>query len=548
MTNRSARFVCLTRFVCLSRFGSLSRFVPLSRFAVGLLVFFMTAHVLDWLDGQEARAQELPSPAEETVKEPPKKKKPRRRKFLSLTLGVEADEKLNFQVKEPKPKGDYKRVVKVEYSPEINSLRLTPIAEGIATLQIYDKKDPNKRILSEFRLEVRKSRLDSVAREIKSLLGDIEGITIKIVNNKVIVDGQIVIPKDMNRIYTVVQQYGDQATSLVTMSPLAQKRIAEFIEKDIGNPEVRVRALNDKFILEGMVNNDEEKTRAEIVAKTYVQPVFLEPAEREGVLKKPRPANDGIINLINVRLAGPPPTPKHVQIVVHYVELSKSYQKGFRFQFTPNLQDNSHATFSTGNTQSTSSGWALTGIIDNLFPKLNWSKQHNYARVLESSTLIIQDGKKGVLNSVQEVPYQTAAGLNGSVPVTAFKDVGIATAITPITLNERSDSISLSMEFDISALVGMTDQGPLTHRNKITTDLIIRSGQSAAIGGLITNGASTDYNKTPKGYPDNPIISLFASKAFQRNQSQFVVFVTPIIKSHASAGSEKVKRKFRLSQ
>lgn len=484
------------------------------------------------------------APAEETVKEPVRKPK-RSRKFISLTVGVEHDEKLPIKMRSlggRNLKGIFRQLVSVEFSPEINTLRFTPKREGIGTLTVVDSKG---KVIAEYRLEVRKSRLDGIARELKGLLGDIEGITIKIVNNKVIIDGQIVIPKDMNRIYSVVQQYGDQATSLVTISPIAQKRLAEFIEKDIQNPEVRVRALNDKFILEGTVNSDDERSKAEIIAKAYVQPIYLEPAERDSVLKKQKAANDGIINLIAVRPAAPPPPSKIIQLVVHYVELKKDYQRGFRFQFMPNLTDGSQLTFQAGQKQGNDSGWNITGIIDGLLPKLNWSKQHGYARILESTSLIISDGKRGVLNSTREIPYTTAQGDQG-VPVTAFKDVGIATAITPIILGERSDSISLAMEFDISSLVGITDSGPLTSRNKITSDIVVRSGQSAAVGGLISNRATTDYNKIPKGVADNPIISMYASKAFQRDQSQFVVFVTPIIKSSASSGSEKIKRKFRL--
>lgn len=489
-------------------------------------------------------AQDLPAPAEETIKEPAKKPK-RSRRFLSLTVGVEADEKLPVKMRKlgrENLRGVFRQLVDVQFSEDINTLRFTPKREGVGTLTILDNKG---KVIAEYRLEVRKSRLDGIARELKSLLGDIEGITIKIVNNKVIVDGQIVIPKDMNRIYSVLQQYGEQATSLVTISPLAQKRLAEFIEKDIQNPEVRVRALNEKFILEGTVNSEDEKAKAEIIAKAYIQPVYLEPAEREQILRKQRPANDGIINLINVRPAAPPPPSKIIQLVVHYVELKKDYQRAFRFQFMPNLQDGSNLRVTAGAESSTSSTWSITAIIDNLLPKINWAKQHGYARILESTSLIVQDGKRGVLNSVREVPYTTAQGDQGAL-VTAFKDVGIATAITPVILGERSDSISLALEFDISSLVGLTTAGPLTSRNKITSDIVVRSGQSAAVGGLISNRAGTNYNKLPDGVGDNPIISMYASKDFQRDQSQFVVFLTPIIKSSASSGSEKIKRKFRL--
>lgn len=513
------------------------------RFLVSLLFSFVLTTGLLPLD---THAQELPGPAEETVKETTKKPS-RSRKFLTLTVGIEQDEKLPIKMKSlgrANLKGrTWRQLVDVTFSEEINTLRFSPKREGVTTLTVVDGRG---RIISEYRIEVRKSRLDGIARELRGLMGDIEGITIKIVNNKVIVDGQIVIPKDMYRIHTVVKQYGDQVSSIVTLSPIAQKRIGEFIAKDISNPEVSVRALNDKFILEGTVGSDDERTRAEIIAKAYVQPTFLESAIQDGIVRAPRPANDGIINLINVRPAAAQPPAKIVQLVIHYVELKKDYQRGFRFQFMPNLQDGSSLTFKTGQTQQTDTGWNITGIIDNLLPKLNWSKEHGYARVLESTSLIVQDGKRGVLNSTRDIPYTTVAGGDQGGLITAFKEVGIATAITPVLLGERSDSLSLAMEFDISSLVGLTAAGPLTSRNKITSDIVVRSGQSAAVGGLISNRTSTNYNKLPPNVGDNPIISLYASKDFQRDQSQFVVFVTPIIKSSASSGSEKIKRKFRL--
>ena len=74
---------------------------------------------------------------------------------------------------------------------------------------------------------------------------------------------------------------------------------------------------------------------------------------------------------------------------------------------------------------------------------------------------------------------------------------------------------------------------------------MVRSGQSAAVGGLISSTTNTGYNKIPKGIK-NPIISLYASKEFSKNQSQFVVFITPIIKSSASQGADRIKRKFRI--
>src|SRR5690606_31529935 len=94
---------------------------------------------------------------------------------------------------------------------------------------------------------------------------------------------------------------------------------------------------------------------------------------------------------------------------------------------------------------------------------------------------------------------------------------------------------------------GTANGMPVVSANTIQTAVSVRSTQSAAIGGLVTNNSNTGYNKLPTNQPDSsPLISLYTSKQFQRKQSQFVVFVTPVIKNSASAGSEKIKAKFRL--
>jgi pilus assembly protein CpaC len=466
----------------------------------------------------------------------------RARNFVNLTLGIEQDEKLPPLPPNVEFKGDFRKIVSASHSKELNVLRFIPKAEGFATLTVHDKK--TGKVVAEYRIDVKKSKLDKVVKEIRALLGDIEGITIKVVNNRVVVDGQILLPRDLSRIYNVVQQFGEQASSLVTLSPLAQKKIAEFISRDINNPEIEVRAVNDKFILQGVANSDDEKIRAEIIAKTYVPDIIVEAAEEKGVIKKRRPANDGVINLITVKEAAPPPPSKMIQIVVHYVELNKDYSKAFKFQFTPELEDNTNLQFQTGSNSAGGVITTLTGVISHLLPKLNWAKEHGHARILESTSLTIQDGKKGEIKQTTNMPYAVIG--KDSIPGTAFAEVGIKSIITPVILGEKSGSVHMDMEFALSNLLGADKSGaPITSSNNIQSSLVVRDRQSAAIGGLIRNSSSTGYNRMPSDVK-NPIISLYASKSFQRNQSQFVVFVTPVIKTSASAGAEQIKKKFRL--
>ena len=123
-------------------------------------------------------AMEMKSFAQEEESTPTKS---RPRRFITLTIGLEHDEKLPPVPEAISFKGDFRKITAASYSKEENTLRFVPKAEGIATLTVHDSKG---RVVAEFHIDVKKSKLDAVVREMQSLLGDIEGITIKIVNNK----------------------------------------------------------------------------------------------------------------------------------------------------------------------------------------------------------------------------------------------------------------------------------------------------------------------------------------------------------------------------
>jgi pilus assembly protein CpaC len=478
------------------------------------------------------------SPVEKFTSAPVKAEK----EYMNLAVGVYDDKKLEQLPKNIELGGTFRKFAHVQWNPDTRTLRLIGTNQGVGTLIIKNPK--SGAVLAEYTLDVRKTDLQKVAREIQALLEGIEGISVKIYNNKVVVDGQILLPSDMKRIHSVVKQYGGQATTLVVLSPTATNKIAQFIEKKIGNPEIRVNAVNGKFILEGFANTREEKDKAEIVAKMYVPDVVVDEAVADKKVLERKV--DIVINLIAVR---PPPEgepSKIVQMVVHYVELQKDYEKSFRFQWLPDIGDGSSLEFTSGGRNPGGLAATITGTVSNLLPKLNWAKQHGFARVLQSSSVTVENGKQGVINSITRLPYQVV-NAQGQ-PSTNFEETGIRTNVTPSIMGQRSDSVQLALNFAVKSLLSYSDQGPLTASREIQTVLHVRSGQSAAVGGLISNDSGTNFNKLPAGASKNPLISLYASKDFRRNQSQFVVFVTPLIKSSASAGSEKIKRKFRLDQ
>jgi pilus assembly protein CpaC len=465
----------------------------------------------------------------------------RREKYITLFIGIPHDEPLPFFPKDAILKGDFRKSLSASIDRTTNTLRLDGRKEDPAsTLIILDNK--GKKIY-EFRLSVKSSSLTKVAQEMRALLNDIEGISIKIVNEKVVVDGEVLLPKNLNRIYAVVGQFDKFASTLVSLSPVAQKKIAQMIQADINNPEITVRAVDNKFILEGVVQDKDYKDRAEAIAQIYVPDIVK--GEAEGIKLSPL-KKVFVLNLLQIKGGAAPEPGKTIQITVHFVELNKNYQKAFRFQWTPTISDESGLSITN---DSRSPGGVVSSIaasISNLLPKLNWAKTYGHARVLQAANLIVLDGQKGELKNVTRVPYQT---LNGQgQPALNFEDVGLSTQITPQILGRNTDSIKMAMDFSVKGLLGITDKGPMISQSSVNTQVIIRSGQSAAVGGLASQTSGTDYNKLPKGTNDNPLISLYASKSYQQNKTQFVIFVTPVIKASASQGSEKIKAKFKLKE
>lgn len=460
-------------------------------------------------------------------------------KNLSLTVGLYRDVKVPKAPKNLTRDGTFKKVTRLQYNAKTKTLRFIPKKSGVGTLLIKDAR--TGQVFYQFTLNVKDINLQEIAKEMSHLLQDIEGIQIKILQNQVVVDGKILLPNEMSRIHSVVKRYQKHAISLVTLSPVAQVKIAQFMEKGIGNPEIHVRAINGKYFLEGMANSQAEKQQAQIIAEAYAPDRIVDEAAADKKILSRK--TDFVINLIKIRRKRrPAQQAKIIQVVVHYVELHKDYTRGFRFQWTPGLGDGSKIDFRAGRGVSGALA-TLSGTISNLLPKLNWAKEHGKARILKSASLIVESGKKGTIASYSKVPYQIVTGAGQSN--TAFENVGLSTVVTP-RVTGQADNIQMDIRFNVSALTGMTSSGPMIAKQVVNTSVTVASNKSAAIGGLISSSSGTDYNKLPQNASDNPLISLYSSKNFRKKQSQFVVFITPALKTSASQGAEEVKKKFHL--
>ncbi len=464
---------------------------------------------------------------------------------IPLYVGVQYDYKLSSDLKGKKLKfkGPYGRFTNLNYNFSAGVIRFTPKRVGISALNIMDSKG---QILKKLTLRVGKTDLQQSATEIQSLLRTVDGIQVKILNNKVVVDGEILVPRDMRRIHDVVQEYKGKATSLVTLSPLAQNKVAKFIEKEINDPNITVRATNMVFILEGFVSKESEKKRAFEIAQLYLPDHIVDRAISENKVKEWK--RTPVLNYIQVRTKKKDERPKLVQLIVHYVELNKDYADSFRFQWTPQIDDTpTKFTFHTGSSGLGAIGGVLAGTINNFLPKLNWAKSFGFARILHSANVITESGKLATITSKKQTPFQGSTGKDGEQTV-EMAETGIEMKLTPHVIGPRGDSIQLTdVGFTVSNMVGSTGGKPITTSRTLNTNIHVQNGLSAVMGGVISNKTFSDYNREPPQGSSRPLFTFLASKKFHRSQSQFVVFVTPIIKTSASSGVKRIKKKFKLS-
>lgn len=500
------------------------------------LVFFFALFVLMVFQGASSLKAEAANGLEEHLE------------FVTLAIGMQEDHPLpeDYQSLRLKFEGSYGKYTQLFYIKKQNVIRFIPKKKGVGAVVIKNAR--TNKILRKLNISVKNTFLHRVANEISDLLTPVDGIRVRILNNKVIIDGEILLPRDMMRIQAVVKEYGSNVSSLVTFSPDAQNQVARLIEKEIGNPSVTVKAVYNRFILEGVVDTKEEKKRAVLIANLYTQ---YDEAMAGGKLMKK--AFKSVTDEIQVREKPQEDDRKKlIQVTVHYVELKKDYNKGFLFQWTPIIgEDGTRITATYGGQGPARSGGlhsVLSATIQNFLPKLNWAKSFGFARVLHNSSLIMEDKVQGNITSEVHVPMtiSTPSGVQASKQSQAM----INTTVTPEVTGPRKDTVRMDVTFNVASPVGQSQGNPIVATRKIKTVLHVRSGLSAALGGLISASVTRDYNRLPKDRAGGgfPIISLFSSKNYDANRSQFVVFVTPIIKSSASLGVERIKEKFQVNQ
>ena len=434
-------------------------------------------------------------------------------------------------------------LVSYQLVPQKKQILLTGIKSGDTTLTVRDLAGDIK---ARYLLKVTASDQSKVVVQLKELLGDVEGLEIGIKGDAVFVGGQIVVPSDIGKVVVILEKYPD-VLRLVELSPQTQLVIAKKMQDEMQKSSLRdvtVRVVNGSFWIEGIVNSQEESAKAEQIARAYLPDQIQNLARRtDAVQTTKKPPFENLLT-INTK-PKPEPLPKLFKITSQFVELTKAYDRTFGFSWTPTIGSGGgeiQVGKSGSGGVSTSSRGTLAATISNLFPKLNSAKSAGHARVIQSGVIIVKDGIEGAINKTTKIPYAIGTGENLK---TGTAVAGFDMKITPTMLQE--EKINLKMVVSVSATTG-TDV-PTELNNTINTQIVVKSQESAVIGGVVSSKFSTDFDRDPPTQETiengSPLFSFLKSKKYSTNRSQFVVFVTPEIIESASSGAAEIERKFR---
>jgi pilus assembly protein CpaC len=479
-----------------------------------------------------------------------------KRKLL-LTTGEDKAVDLEFEVANANaisvgnPKYVATTLVKIG---DKRQLIFKPLSPGETNVTL---RDANGDIRLIFQVRIAPSDLLRVASELRELLRDVEGLDIRVVGSRVVVDGEVITPADYGRVVAVLSDdaFKSSVLSLFQLSNKALVAIAKRIQDDIHNfgaNGVSTRVVNGVIFLEGTVDNIDQAKRARDLADTYLPAVrpntLLENTKEIQVMKR-----SPILSFIVVNPPPPKKQEKLVRVTFHFVDLAKDYNTVFGFQWQPGFTADPTVQVGAGSTGGVAAGGtSFTGTLSSLFPKLQSAQQAGYARVLRTGTVIVRSGLPAQITDTTSFPF-SQLGTNGQVNA-GSQDIKVDFGVTPSILGQSED-ISLDLKMNIMSLVGRAPAGDTrgtTDANHVETKIYVKSNESAAVGGMSFNDVGTDFNKdapfagATTGTQTDPLFSLLHSKAYRKKKSQFVIFITPQIIENASEGTDDLKKNFRV--
>ena len=166
--------------------------------------------------------------------------------------------------------------------------------------------------------------------------------------------------------------------------------------------------------------------------------------------------------------------------------------------------------------------------------------QDTDTELLANPRIVTTDNSKARISIATQypIPNFSFSEQTASLQISGFeyKDIGIILNVLPrinkddfVTLEVAPEASSSTENATLQSGGGSAVQIPIINTRTATTTVLIKSGNTLAIGGLMREDISDDYTKVPL-MGDAPLIgAFFRSKSLSKTKRDLLIFLTPTI-------------------
>ena len=156
--------------------------------------------------------------------------------------------------------------------------------------------------------------------------------------------------------------------------------------------------------------------------------------------------------------------------------------------------------------------------------------------ILSNPKILTLNNKKATIQVGENRPFLTSItrdSNNNAIPNYSYKDLGILLDILPqinagdyvnMEIKQENTSVSGFAQADL-----LTEDRPITSKRTLITQVVVKSGETIALGGLISDEKVINKTKVPC-LGDIPLLGyLFRNQTTSSKKTNLVVFLTPTI-------------------
>lgn len=385
--------------------------------------------------------------------------------------------------------------------------------EGRTTLLLW--KSNGSRL--NFMVNVRKKDPNELIEEIKRLLGDREGITVRMVGDRIYLDGYAYTTDDYERVDEICKIYSGNVQSFVKYAPNAKKLVANNLNAALqraGLKNVQATVVGTQIFLEGSAESEEDVDKALKITKAI--------GETE------------VENLVVVGIA------RMILTEVQFVEIRRSNSDVIGINWPLDITGSLSGSLSISKqflpgSYPADGNVSFSGDAESGFA-FQFQFSDGYGRMLAQPKLVCASGKTATFNSGGEFPVQIVSANAATVE---FKPYGISLEVTPTADrhgNIRTEIKAEASEMDMSVSV---DGMPGTINRKVSTTVTVRHGETIVLGGIFHHNEQKGVTKTPL-LGHIPILGeLFKNRSSEGTKKELLIFVTPRI---VNPDTERIRR------